>query len=346
MSTIAMFGAIPDLRIESNAESVPPLVPDVDYISNSNTSSPWNTSPDDSATSDEQDSITSKFTQQKSKERSYDPESTMNFIGQSSADNAVPPETEDETQLVQYPAEHLQLLLKDQEEKRKKLKRKAELARLSRRKKKQRMGDLEAQVEELKKKLGRLEAENTSLRSSAKSQEIIKEEAGASLEDLLDSLPKKPCAMSDHVSKLIQSFNHRSHKAKATLNILKETLKPSLPLQFLEWVLNQRDAFYEDQDGLFVSLFKDELKATPAQIKKILAMRPSAKAKEDDQSSVSSGKATGDTLPQLWKRLEMDPVWDQGERFDRFCAFLQPSQVISYIEWVKRFGQVCIKIKV
>lgn len=337
-----MFREIDELGIESNSSSVPPLINDVDdYISNSSTSSPWNTSPDDSAASEEQDSIISHSTQQRRKQASYGSISTVTdqSTDQSSAS------TQGEKHLVQFPVDHLQELLKGQEEKRKKLKRKAELARLSRRKKKQRMGDLEAQVEGLENIIRQLKAENASLRDSVKQRELdvlIKQEKITTVGELLKEIPKKPSLASDYVSKLIQGYGSQTEKSKATLDLLKEMLEPSVPLQFLDWVLNQKDAFYADEEGLFLSLFREELKVTQLQLKKILGMRPTVE-KEDPSSALATEK---DTLTQLLKRLEQHSVWDQDKRFERFCSILKPSQVISYVEWVQKFGQVCIKIKV
>lgn len=353
-----MAHRLPNFRIDSNSETVPSLDPSFSYLRNNTT--PLTTSHEDSTASDEHDYTILKSEPNSTADEDISTHTHTTIVPALESQTSIPqkrdglmiPQVDSPTapNLIQYPAGHLQELLKNQEEKRKKLKRKAELARLSRRKKKQRMGDLEVQVEELKKKVKALESENTALRASVDAAPAtktnqavqIKTEHGPddSLQKLLGDLPTKPSSMADHVAKLSSAFKMRAEVAKASLQCLEESLAPSLPLQFLDWIMSQRDSFYEDSEGLFLSLFRDELKATSSQLKKLLEMRSTLSPEKPSPIPARS------SVTHLLELLKNDKSMQQAQRFDEFCSIWKPLQVVEYIRWVQKFGQVCIKIKV
>eukprot|EP00456_Euglypha_rotunda_P091899 TRINITY_DN966_c0_g1_i8.p1 TRINITY_DN966_c0_g1~~TRINITY_DN966_c0_g1_i8.p1 ORF type:complete len:418 (+),score=84.19 TRINITY_DN966_c0_g1_i8:2-1255(+) len=180
------------------------------------------------------------------------------------------------------PVEESQLrqLLHDHVLKEKRLKRKAELARLSRKKKQLRMSDLEKQNQALLEENQRLLQQNAMLLAE-RGKVVYKQEAkviqkaplqptvsapptakSKSLESHIHAinelftkngdLPAYQVPLDDsQVAQLIggvsESFKQLTGSLESSLKQIGETLVPCTVMQFLEWTLMQREKFYQEE---------------------------------------------------------------------------------------------------
>jgi len=113
------------------------------------------------------------------------------------------------------------------------------------------------------------------------------------------------------------------------------------PLQtrFLKWVLTQKKQFYESQDGLWTSLFQQELNCSAPQIEQLLDVRDNVQAVEGNMSRLQ------DVLEML--KTLLDAQRDAGNvHLESLTEILTKTQLETLFEWINRFGQVCIKINV
>lgn len=251
----------------------------------------------------------------------------------------------------------LQELLEEADLKRKRLARKAELARLSRKRKKTKVSELEQEVQQLKTELERertkvMELENKRLKqliNTASSQQG--NQGAANLDQRLQSKFKsicqlhtsEPTADKKTVDLVIQDFldTHASKNAGKAVHVagFENSLGSCVVSSFLRWVMNQNDKFYLDPSGLWFSLFTQDLKCSPAQIQKLMGFREKMKGKLQEWNEAAAA------FKKLCPLLR-SYYGESAETLNSFVQLLEPSQVVNFFKWVEKFGEVCVKIKV
>lgn len=287
----------------------------------------------------------------------------------------------------------LQDLLQDADLKKKRLARKAELARLSRRKKKVRMCDLEQEVDMLRADLERVREENKKLQ-----QEHAKAAASASaspvaptsnnndvavvappkkkrkknkeapmvaadvspeqcVQRALDSLlafnapasPEADIQLEQMVAELSQAFKIQGAASELYLRGLESAVAPALSMKFLDWSLSQKQKFYQDESGLFVSLFRDVMGASPEQLRLLLEFKDQYQAQ---QHIFATSQQTTSQDPMMDAFIKFETLFkqrgllNQVECYGRFKEIFAPRQMAAYFKWVDQFGAICIKINI
>eukprot|EP00456_Euglypha_rotunda_P010315 TRINITY_DN12570_c0_g1_i7.p1 TRINITY_DN12570_c0_g1~~TRINITY_DN12570_c0_g1_i7.p1 ORF type:complete len:365 (-),score=13.33 TRINITY_DN12570_c0_g1_i7:65-1009(-) len=246
-------------------------------------------------------------------------------------------------------------LLKDQKVKKDRLARKAELARESRKRKKTRLEELERQVSELQTELARsreetkiLSAKNLALtlESKCKTTPEVEKSTDKAIEDFLAQVKTNPqcdSSIEQPISEVSLAHKRQINSMETSIRSLEQSLTPCLGLQFLEWALtSERDQFYEEKDGLFLSLFRDQLGASQKQIELLLTLRREMQKEESrkkDQALLESFRA-------LKSNFLVRGVLKQQEIFDRLRSIFTPSQLAAYFQYVKQYGHVLIKVPV
>jgi len=249
----------------------------------------------------------------------------------------------------------IQNLMNDNEKTKAKKARKALLAREGRRKKNVRMNDLELQVAALQAELEKAKEENKRLvaeqsngvvKRRRKKSRVMSTTPDQAISAIVESdfpIHQSEDKLHQLVIDVSEAFKAQATTAEAHVRCIENNIMPCTPLRFLDWVLTQRDAFYEDESGLFYSLFRDEMKATPEQLqqvlelKKIMIERGADKVK--DQVLVSAFRA----FDQL---LRVKGSLSQPEYFERLRSIFTPKQLAIYFKWVQKFGPICVKIHV
>jgi len=262
---------------------------------------------------------------------------------------------------VTLPGQVVEELIKSQEEKKSRLARKAELARQSRRKKKMRMCDLETEVSELQGELAqareeikRLTQKNNTLLTS---QQSIKE---VNLDNLVDAIlkAKGPTLMcpapvttflkkieektqsdlkiEELVPELMVGIKKETVAMTAAVENLQHSLAPNMAIQFLEWTLTRGDPFYSEATQ-FGHLFYETMQATPQQVLALLALRkpPTDDFKLKDVKMVEALEVVKQGLQQRTAQVET---------FTKLRAIFTPPQLATYLQYVKMFGHVLVKV--
>jgi hypothetical protein len=142
------------------------------------------------------------------------------------------------------------------------------------------------------------------------------------------------------VGNVVQAFKDQSVNLEASLKVIEQALVPCTAIQFLEWSMIQKEKFYND-DGLFMSLFRDEMGATPQQIAQLLALRPQLQqqaSKSKDQSLIDAFRA--------FESLLRTKGLQQPDSFNHLRAIFTPQQLAAYFKWVSLYGAVLIKVPV
>lgn len=221
----------------------------------------------------------------------------------------------------------------DEEEdlRRKRLARKAELARVSRKKKKDRIEELESQLAQMQNEL-RL-ARSVSAMKPEPMSEVHNNSQQPNASDRL-SRAMSDFANPNYLGAFYTAFIDKVREDMSQIDQLQTSMQ-SLCLRFIQWIMNQNDKFYEDPCGLWYSLFSQEVGASPAQLAQLLELR-----KEMTQKQLISGP---DMVSQAFDALRkaMD---DSSRMMGAFAQIFSPAQLVLFFQWVERFGPVCIKI--
>lgn len=234
-------------------------------------------------------------------------------------------------------------LIEEQNLQKQRLLRKAEQARLSRKRKKMRMQELENETDFLRGEVKRL-----------KTALIQKERK---IDAMAAAVPSKPVESSDYkemFSKLQASVNSYDEDAIAKqLSVMVKTLQntstnpvndmetffarlaPSLPIRFLDWILGRQASFYEDKGGLWNSLFAQEVGISEAQMEKIKKLRSQRIQTAGDKESL---------IEQLGLHFKQQNEM-QNVLMDKISNILGPKQLAKFLLWVHKFGAVCIQIR-
>ena len=280
-------------------------------------------------------------------------------------------------------------LLKEQGVKKLRLARKAELARVSRKRKKSRLCELEVEVAELKEELER----ECKLRKAAQDSLIVAQQharlAQASapvVPEVMDlshaqaqAQPRPQIQLANNaaggevalaeevkllheaircslsalsvsgvstfheqvrlVSELVNTLKKHQGNALAQTKHLQKSLTAPLPLRFLEWALSQKDHFYEDNSGLWNSLFVREVGLVPEQLSALMSLRPAVQMQRSSALDVQTAFA------KLTTSLHAHASQGVGS-VDKFVSLLTPEQLCKFFTWVDTYGSVCIQINI
>jgi len=241
------------------------------------------------------------------------------------------------------PPENIEELLEEADLKRKRLARKAELARVSRKRKKMRIDELEGEVAELKQELERERKRTRNLEENARASTDLSSCApaalsvNAQLSQAIGALTGQGGVVPDPA--LIQGFysayRNKVAENSSHLDALRQCGQPCLPVQFLQWVLSQNDKFYEDPNGLWASLFAQEVGASAEQLNSLRSLR-----RDPAAPTLTHVQAAANHLDVLLR----GHMAESTSTVEKMMGILSPKQLRAFFQWVDRFGPVCVKI--
>jgi len=229
----------------------------------------------------------------------------------------------------------------DEDVRRKRLARKAELARVSRKKKKDRIEELESQLTQMQNEL-RI-ARHMSVTPNPDSivckpemennNSIIYPEQPNAADRLNQAM--RDFANPNYLGAFYTAFIDKIRQDMTQIDQLQASMQSSLCLRFVQWIMNQNDKFYEDSCGLWYSLFSQEVGASPTQLAQLLELR-----KEFAQKlSIPGPDMVAQAFDALRKAMD-----DSSRMMGAFAQIFSPAQLVLFFQWVERFGPVCIKI--
>eukprot|EP00456_Euglypha_rotunda_P091896 TRINITY_DN966_c0_g1_i23.p1 TRINITY_DN966_c0_g1~~TRINITY_DN966_c0_g1_i23.p1 ORF type:complete len:166 (-),score=42.06 TRINITY_DN966_c0_g1_i23:77-574(-) len=100
------------------------------------------------------------------------------------------------------------------------------------------------------------------------------------------------------------------------------------------------DLFYQEENGLFMSLFRDEMKATPTQIAQLLKLR----TQMQQQSIKMKDQVLVDAFHAFEKVLLQRGRLQQPDVFEQLRMIFTPRQLATYFRYVSQYGSVLIKV--
>jgi hypothetical protein len=221
----------------------------------------------------------------------------------------------------QEPAPTLQQLLDEQELKRRRLARKAELARLSRSSKKMRMQELENEVQRLKNQLASVSA--AAAAAVPCSSTAI---PAVSLATALGSAEPYSAV------KFLETYiKERANSVLSILDSVAVGSQDCLVVRFVYCLFTQADSFYEDCSSLWNKVFSS-VDSTPEQLVQLLALRSPA-------PSVS--KIT--SLAQFESQFRAK-ITGGVDKFSQVCKILDAEQLGRFVQWIITYGEVCLSV--
>ena len=228
------------------------------------------------------------------------------------------------TDLTPLDVPSIEKLLEESDLKRKRLDRKAELARVSRERKKMRIEELEDQVVEIKMQLACEQK-----RTLAVQQQLCTK----TFENVFEAVNKEEEYPIESVNDLQYVVRQKMQFDTLRLDFFKH-LDPCLPLQFMQWLLSQTDNFYLDPDGLWNSLFAE---VNSEQVQRLQNLRGEVNLPRDSIPKLKQAAANFGILLR-------QQASESSKMMDSFISILSPLQMVTFLQWVHRFGSVCIKI--
>lgn len=301
------------------------------------------------------------------------------------------------------PVDAIRQLLNEQNIKKKRLARKAELARLSRRRKKVRLTDLEEENKNLRDEIDRLNdlrrrdqhllrLTQTDRSLHEQVREMIKQGIEETPFSLYESSPERdsdPCPLTpetplslncEEATSMTQSTltlpASQAVTVKTESDIVKTKSEPvpapaatgdlndiliaikaqialaesnsvSKPdeskfskqqLTFLQWMFSQPEEAYSDPEGLWLSLFGQELGCSPFQMSHLEASRNRMKA-------MIANTAEFEECLNTLKTLVHAKTADDWSRMQDLTTLFTPKQMSALSTWIQRFGSACMKMK-
>lgn len=303
-------------------------------------------------------------------------------------------------------ADTIHHLIQEQNLKKRRLARKAELARLSRRRKKERLSELEEENKVLLGEIARLKQQHQDdqkkIKEQAKRLQTMQSRAvnrqplhlrsyhdtttdtSANVNNIVDDMicfdrlcsdssdvqsdnstpgtpnsewsgPTSPDISSVQV-KNEPADNVPAHKESVmSLHDITTSLRSMLAatsadtsmlsaysrvqLDFLKWVFDQKEQFYEAKDGLWRSIFEEELSCSREQLTRLHEVRAYAANTKAEVSELEQ------VLNDLQRSLQSQSSASQAH-IGQLCTILSESQMKHLLTWIGRYGGVCLKIKV
>jgi len=142
------------------------------------------------------------------------------------------------------------------------------------------------------------------------------------------------------VGNVAQAFQDQSVNLESALKVIEQALAPCMAMQFLEWSLLQKEKFYSD-DGLFLSLFRDEMGASAQQIAQVLSLR----SQVQQQTFKPKDQALVDAFRNFEALLKSKGL-QHPDAFNHLRTIFSPKQLVAYFKWVSQYGAVLIKVPV
>mmetsp|Transcript_10318 Transcript_10318/g.19793 ORF Transcript_10318/g.19793 Transcript_10318/m.19793 type:complete len:336 (-) Transcript_10318:314-1321(-) len=234
-------------------------------------------------------------------------------------------------------------LIEEQNLQKQRLLRKAEQARLSRKRKKMRMQELEKESDFLRQEVKRLKSALSAKESkiaamaSATTVPVVADsehkEMFEQLQLIVDSGKTEQVPM--HVENMLRSFKSGMPDAEKYLETIATRVSPSLPVRFLQWILTKHDSFYEDKSGLWHSLFSEETGLSSEQLEEVKKLRETCTDTPFNKNAL---------IEQLTKHLKEQQT-HQSQMLQKLSGILKPDQLAKFLLWVRKHGEVCIKIR-
>eukprot|EP01083_Nonionella_stella_P172530 592379_1 len=226
------------------------------------------------------------------------------------------------------------------------LKRKAELARQSRRRKKMYYADLEAKVktlgaklEEMQQKLARLTAEKRPAELTAEDEARSDEQERVKTE-LRAFVQKRPggeagsgggldeSQISSLCDRFVANSRVRQSRIQYHLDRVEDCITPGLQVKFVLWGLDQSSEFYDKPDGLWVGLMRDELRLSDEQVGQLRAQQTQIAL---DRAALAR---TERTITELRAQSEVN-LRNLHHRMDGLKGILSPEQLARFFVWVE-----------
>eukprot|EP00475_Leptophrys_vorax_P029233 TRINITY_DN42709_c0_g1_i1.p1 TRINITY_DN42709_c0_g1~~TRINITY_DN42709_c0_g1_i1.p1 ORF type:complete len:590 (-),score=140.02 TRINITY_DN42709_c0_g1_i1:78-1847(-) len=220
----------------------------------------------------------------------------------------------------------------------KRLVRKAEAARQSRRRKKAYIESLEEKFARLSARLAELEAGPDQARSLL--QEAQRNEQKAIRERLDEILAsQQPDSHMDEIRDLLFAYIRNGRKKQNTaeyyLGRCDTALTPSLQLKFAMWGLSQTDDFY-DQPGIWRTIMMDEIGLSEQQLQEMKQFR------EAVQQTRSCLQGVCARLKKL-KEGVRNHISVRERHMDELAQSVNPLQVAKFCAWVEK-NPLCMQM--
>lgn len=140
-----------------------------------------------------------------------------------------------------------------------------------------------------------------------------------------------------------------------SMDLLDKLLVPSMPIRVLRWAMSQSDKFYADANGLWNCLLKQDCGVTARQMVQLDELRATFKNASSQQATslafFEQAGAPGQPLdlPNLLSKalIEARQQVTQNEAcFHAFRSILSAEQMVKFLSWVERYGNVVVRINV
>jgi len=262
----------------------------------------------------------------------------------SSSDTEVlPKKVKSEASTIAVNKQEMLKLIEEQNLQKQRLLRKAEQARLSRKRKKMRMQELEKESEHLRQEVKRLRTALSAQESkiaamaSAGIAPVVPDDGHkqmfAQLQKIVDTGNKDQVAT--QVELMLRSFKAGMPDGEKYLESIAARMSPSLPVRFLQWILTKQDSFYEDKNGLWHSLLTEETGLSDEQREEVKNLRKTCFETPFNKNAL---------IEQLAKHLKQQQA-QQSHMLEKLNGILNPEQLAKFLLWIRKHGEVCIKIR-
>jgi len=240
--------------------------------------------------------------------------------------------------------DHSLLTYQDEaEERKRRLAHKRDLARENRKRKKDRAVELQQQVLELRAELDRERKRLQPAPLESTPLALTLQPSQPALQAPKPIFPSAPSFTDNPDATLcayVENLVAKVQEDQLRLSQLQASVLPCLAVQFVQWVLSRNDKFYMDPGSLWFSLFVQEVGASPDQLDQLLLLR---KAFLEQPPTTLPGGAESVPLAFDVLRRSLD---DATRLFGSFLQVFNSPQLLAFLQWVERFGAVCIKINV
>jgi transcription factor HY5 len=225
------------------------------------------------------------------------------------------------------------------DKKQRRLARKAELARQSRRRKKMYVHDLEAKVKELGTKIEELQRKNAKAKADQRLHHLPREEKerrdrqAIIRDDLARRIKQSSFTQKEksEVSSLVRQFVLNSRERQSRFDLLMDqvtdSIVPGLQVKFALWGLDQDEDFYRTS-GLWTTLMRDEVQLTDAQLRSITSERVLIRQERERLAEC-------ERLVGRLQTLVTQHFNGLNQRMDRLMQILSPLQLAKYYMWVE-----------
>jgi hypothetical protein len=220
----------------------------------------------------------------------------------------------------------------------KRLAKKAEAARASRRRKKVYIQSLEEKFSRLSARLAELEAGPDQARAMIhEAQKNEQKEIRQRLDDILSN-PDADCYMEEIrelLSAYIQNGRKKQNTAEYYLGRCETALTPSLQVKFAMWGLGQTDDFY-DQPGIWRTIMGEEIGLSEQQLQEMKRFRDAVQQARGSLQNVCG------RLKKLKDNVRIH-IANRERHVDELAGMLNPLQIAKFCNWVDK-NPLCMQM--